>query len=174
MAIGAGKTLVTVDGRTLTLKSAGDYVERQYSRPVTVESARPVMVAQYVESRTDGRGSPAMTLIPPVAQYANRYALTTPVVGPNAGASYLVVVVEKSRLARLMLDGAPLVGSVVDVPFLTGPAMVGVTLPVAAGRHVVQHQLATVRFAVYVFGASTGGVAYDAGSCMDDIRYVRR
>ena len=167
------KTTVYVNGKDYNIHDAGDWIEDSFSQNVGITANKSIMVAQLVESQSSQQsGAPSMVMVPPTEQYKNNYVFSVPS-GTNYHA-YVLLVAPQGQTGRLMLDGVAISGTWVEVPD-SSPALVGVQLPLTAGRHVVMHE-DSVRFGAVVYGYGSAGCAftYHAGMCLTDISAVSR
>ncbi len=167
-------TKVFENNRLVATLNAGEFYENSNVRGnVLIASDRPVLVAQYAHGSDDMRdriGDPMMILITPTQQFLRYYQFATPIRG--TWRHYINLVVPRSALASLRLDGKP-----VDT---TRFERIGVSryyfaqLQVPFGTHIIQ---ADEPFGMYSYGLGYGVDDYDAygnvaGQSFEEIREV--
>ena len=169
-------TTVTISGNETYLSHAGQYTDhsRSSAEPVGISADKPVIVAEFSESKASGTpGGPSMVLIPPTQQYRNEYTFTVPMPSTVYNSSYLMLIIEGGQEDQIFMDGNQVQGQRVDIVD-TSPQLVGVTTAVSSGRHHIYHQSHNVKFGLYIYGTASGVCAFSfvAGMCLDDIRQV--
>ncbi|MFZ1322893.1 MAG: IgGFc-binding protein, partial [Ignavibacteria bacterium] len=99
-------TTVSINGVAQPLINAGQFIETLLTGQSTINSDKPVLVAQYSNgSNFSGNpGDPFMMIIPSYEQYLANYTLTT-VTG--YATHYINVVAPNAIVGSLTLDGAP-------------------------------------------------------------------
>ena len=169
-------TTVTISGNETYLSHAGQYTDHSMSsdEPVGISADKPVIVAEFSESKASGtQGGPSMVLIPPTQQYRNEYTFTVPMPSTVYNSSYLLLTIEGGQEDKIFMDGNQVQGERVDIVD-TSPHLVGITTTVSAGRHHIYHQSRDVKFGLYLYGTARGICAFSfvVGMCLQDIRPV--
>lgn len=151
-------TQVFIDGSQVATLSAGGFYEAVVNRPMHLTASAPVLVAQFKESALDDFGSgsqtgdPFLMIIPPSEQFLSEYRFISVQASAGGGGityleQYVNIVAPDSKLASVLLDGAPVgAGAFTAIP-ASGYSYV--SLPVRDGVHTVR---ADSGVGVYVYG----------------------
>ena len=162
-------TIVQIPDQQITLQ-AGDVYESgvTYLLVTTVESSRPVLVAQFMVSQNlfGMPVGPSMMLINANDQFVSQEVTFS---APSYSHLYATIVISHGDLASLSLDNMPIPTTWSQVDANNSEIVQG---ELEAGLHVIQSSDLTTRFAVYVY--SIGNYISHAfpaalvfGSCLD-------
>jgi len=161
-------TTVSIDGVPQPLINSGDYIEISLTAGASINSDKPVMVAQYCNSQSVDNvvSDPFMMLIPPYEQFLAAYTVSTPASG--FAQNFINVVVPNAIVGSMTLDGVP-VPSVNFTP-IGATGFSGAQLPVALGSHNLSGSLP---FGCFVYGYdSFDSYGYPGGGSLSQIAVV--
>jgi hypothetical protein len=126
--------------------------------PLDIVASQPVLVVQYADSSThdsNGYGDPFLLVVPPVSQYANRYAVPIAPYSPSEDLhseglpdNYLNVIVATADAASLRQNGQPIAGFAA----IGGTGYSGVQLDVPPGTLQQLSSTTGAAFAVQSYG----------------------
>nr|WP_246356942.1 PKD domain-containing protein [Pyxidicoccus fallax] len=122
-------TRVRINAKEVSL-NRGQAWQGSLQSEVVIHASQPVLVTQYAH------GSPAMMLVPPVAQYLNEYTVTA--LPTPSGKSYLNLIVRGNTWHQVEVDGRPI--PLLKLRYLTWNYY-GAQLEVAPGTHRVTSPL---------------------------------
>jgi hypothetical protein len=124
-------THVTFSSPSLTcpVLNAGERCDVVVSSDVAIEADQPILVGQFLTA-ISGLGDPALTFVPPIEQYLDRYTFLTP---SQYEDNYVSI---SARVGDpVMIDGVD--RSAELVPFGDGD-LAGMRISVGAGRHRIE------------------------------------
>ena len=146
--------------RSFTLNK-GEYfvMDVTSSELAWIQSTNQILVVQYAKSQTNPSdlSAPAALLIPPVEQYTSDYLFTV----PAAESIYVMIIIEKTQLMGLLLDGLPVNASAgwEDIAE-SKPLMASRYVSILEGAHRLRHRVTNITFGAYVYGFTPGDCAY--------------
>ena len=107
------ETEVTLNGKVIATLNAGEHYSQEVEGASEWSSTKPIELAQYANGTTyDGvMGDPSMTIIPPYQQFETGYTITTPVNSETVFTNYINLVVPKSAVGLVAIDGTPVPAS---------------------------------------------------------------
>ncbi|XP_076472746.1 uncharacterized protein LOC143302101 isoform X13 [Babylonia areolata] len=163
-------TTITLSGFSTKqfIDKAGDFVTLDIPSTTytKITSDKPIMVAMFAKTfKNDGQffGDPSMSLIIPEPQYANEYTWAT--VKTPEGQDFnnkISVIVEKSKMAGLRMDGHPITWY--REKGIVGSTKMNLWVRVTPGSHNIFHLDPTVTFMAHASGtAKQNSYAYQAG-----------
>ena len=177
VAVTDPSTVVKRNGAVLGGLINGFYYEFQNNAPAIIESDKPVMVAQYITTRTQcsntpfgansaqgGDGDPEMIYLSPVEQTVDNITLNST---PNfqINEHYINVVIKTTAINSFTLDGAASPGSFSVVS--SDPTFSYAQIPVGQGQHNLRADSGFNAIAYgYGFAESYG---YNAGANVIDL-----
>ena len=114
------KAIATDDNTQITVRTTSSFTNTRnkhtsYTQKLgdtdyaTVTSNKPILLAQFVEGDTTStaQNEPAMLVVPPMEQWNSRYTFSTTRTNDAKVVHSLLVVIEESKISRLLLDGRP-------------------------------------------------------------------
>jgi gliding motility-associated-like protein len=181
VAVTDPSTVVKLNGVVLTGLQGGFYYQFSNNGANIIESDKPVMVAQYITTRTQcsntafgtnspqgGDGDPEMIYLSPVEQTVDNITLNST---PNFQITehYINVVIKTNAINSFTLDGVSRAGSFVTLP--GDPVFSYAQIPVSQGQHNLKADSGFNAIAYgYGFAESYG---YNAGANVIDLyQYV--
>ncbi len=163
---GAEGAVVNIAGTEITLNS-GEYYETSLTFASTIESDRPILVAQYSKgTEFDGVTSdPFMMLVPPFEQFLDDYTFAAPTEGFRV--NYVNVVVKESLISSLRLDGASI--DAVDFSSIGETGFSYAQIAIAPGSHTLKGAVA----GVFVYGYDDyDSYGYAGGLSLSEVALV--
>ncbi|MBI2729616.1 MAG: PKD domain-containing protein [Sphingobacteriales bacterium] len=177
VAVTDPSTVVKRNGVVLTGLINGFYYEFKSNTPNIIESDKPVMVSQYITTRTQcgnfafgsnsgqgGDGDPEMIYLSPVEQTVDNITLNST---PNfeINEHYVNVVIKTNAINSFTLDGGSFAGSF--TPVAADPTYSYAQIPVGQGQHNLKADSGFNAIAYgYGFAESYG---YNAGANVIDL-----
>ena len=161
-------TEVKVNGTPRATLGAGAFHEQLIDGPATIESDKPILVAQYSNGSTfDGTVSdPFMVILPPFEQFQAAYTVSTPATG--FARNFINLVVPAAAAASVRVDGvAPAAGAFKPIG---GSGFVGAQVEVGLGDHRIE-SARPLGVTVYGFDADDS-YGYSGGLAVADIATV--
>jgi hypothetical protein len=103
------ETEVKLNGATVATLNAGEHYAQEVEVPSEWTSNKPIELSQDSNSSTyDGTtGDPSMMIIPPYQQFEAGYTITTPYDSNTVFENYVNLVVPKSAVGVVAVDGTP-------------------------------------------------------------------
>ena len=165
-------TQIWKNGVLATTINAGNFYEFYSMSAEQIKTNKPVVLAQYSRSETDGFGDyagndpnyewdPAMMVIPPTEQFLNEYTFANTQDPVAFKDNYVNVVIPDTAVASLLLDGKNVVSRFTKIG-TSGFSYAQVS--VSQGSH---HITADAPFGIYIYGAgvadayaNTGGAGF--------------
>ncbi|MEC4748725.1 PKD domain-containing protein [Methylomicrobium sp. Wu6] len=158
-------TTVKIDGTTVAQLKRGQFkqVDLASGSFHEITTSGPAIVIQYSKGTSADQvvSDPFMMMIPPTAQFASDYIVSTPPEAPVAFNNYINIAAPTGQLEGMRLDGAP-----IATPFtaIGSTGYSGAQVPVGIGAHTINHLSPIVPFGVYSYGfASSDSYGYPGG-----------
>jgi hypothetical protein len=131
------ETEVTLNGNVIAKLNAGEHYSQEVEGAGEWSSNKPIELAQYANGTTyDGvMGDPSMTIIPPYQQFEAGYTITTPVNSKTKFVNYVNLVVPKSAVGLIAVDGTPVPAS--EYNSIGSSEFEGVQVNLEPGSHVI-------------------------------------
>jgi hypothetical protein len=166
----ADGTTVSVNGTPMATLTRGHFIEQIIPVPAFISADQPILVAQYANGIAFDRmtGAPFMMLIPPIEQFLESYAFTTPTDGFES--HFVNIVAPDAAIGTLTLDG-----QAIPAESFTpiGPSgFSGAQLPIPLVSHQVTGLLP---FGALVYGfMALASYGYPGGMALAPVALVAR
>ncbi len=131
------ETEVKLNGAVVAMLNAGEHYSQEVEGASEWSSSKPIELAQYSNSSTyDGTtGDPSMMIIPPYQQFETSYTITTPVNSETVFTNYVNLVVPKSAVGLVAIDGTPVPAS--EYNAIGSSEFEGAQVDLTPGSHVI-------------------------------------
>ena len=131
------ETEVKLNGSTVATLNAGEHYAQEVEMPSEWTSNKPIELSQDSNSSTyDGTtGDPSMMIIPPYQQFETGYTITTPYDSNTVFENYVNLVVPKSAVGVVAVDGTPV--SATEYNPIGSSEFEGAQVDLAPGSHVI-------------------------------------
>jgi hypothetical protein len=164
-------TEVALDGTVIATLNAGEHYAQEVEGASQWSSNKPIELAQYSNSSSydDTTGDPFMTIIPPYQQFETGYTITTPVNSETVFENYANLVVPKSAVGLVAVDGIPVPAS--EYNAIGSSEFEGVQVDLPPGSHVITGN--GEPFGVFSYGFSEyNGYGYYGGMSLAPVAEV--
>jgi hypothetical protein len=133
----ANDTEVKLNGTVIATLNAGEHYSQEVEGESEWSSSKPIELSQDSNGSTwDGTtGDPSMTIIPPYQQFETSYTITTPVNSTTIFENYVNLVVPKSAVGLVEIDGAPVPAS--EYNPIDSSEFEGAQVSLTPGSHVI-------------------------------------
>jgi IgGFc binding protein len=130
-------TEVSLNGTVIATLNAGEHYSQEVEGASEWTSNKPIELAQYSNSSSfDGTtGDPFMIIIPPYQQFETGYTITTPVNSETVFGNYVNLVVPKSAVGLVAVDGTPVPAA--EYNPIGSSEFEGVQVDLEPGSHVI-------------------------------------
>jgi hypothetical protein len=164
-------TEVELNGTVIATLNAGEHYAREVEGASEWSSSKPIELAQYSNSSSydDTTGDPFMIIIPPYQQFETSYTITTPVNSQTVFANYVNLVVPKSAVGLVEIDGTAVPAS--EYNSIGSSEFEGVQVDLTPGSHVITGN--GEPFGVFSYGFSEyNGYGYYGGMSLAPVAEV--
>ncbi|MGO8904674.1 MAG: hypothetical protein ACLQMH_03505, partial [Solirubrobacteraceae bacterium] len=165
------ETHVKLNGSLVATLNAGEHYSQEVEGASEWSSDKPIQLAQYSNSSTYDAttGDPFMINIPPYQQFETGYTITTPVGSSTVFANYVNLVVPKSEVGLVEIDGTAVPAS--EYNAIGSSAFEGVQVELTPGSHVISGN--GQPFGAFVYGFSEfNGYGYAGGFSLAKVATV--
>jgi hypothetical protein len=130
-------TEVKLNGTVIATLNAGEHYSQEVEGESEWSSSKPIELGQYSNGSTwDGTtGDPSMTIIPPYQQFETSYTITTPVNSATVFENYVNLVVPKSAVGLVEIDGTAVPAS--EYSPIGSSEFDGAQVDITPGSHVI-------------------------------------
>jgi hypothetical protein len=166
----ADGTKVSVNGTPMATLTRGHFIEQIIPVPAFISADQPILVAQYANGIAFDRmaGAPFMMLIPPIEQFLESYAFTTPTDGFES--HFVNIVAPDAAIGAIALDGQAIAAERF-IP-IAPSGFSGVQVPIRLGSHQVTGLLP---FGALVYGFTVlESYGYPGGMALAPVARVAR
>ncbi len=164
-------TEIKLNGAPIATLNAGEHYAQEIEGASEITSSKPIELAQYANGSTyDGTtGDPSMMIIPPYQQFETGYTITTPVNSQTVFGSYVNLVVPKSAVGLVEIDGTAVPAS--EYNPIGSSEFEGVQVELLPGSHVITGN--GQPFGAFVYGFSiTNAYSYYGGMSLAPVAEV--
>ena len=171
LAADQNETHVNLNGTLVATLNAGEHYSQEVEGAAEWSSTKPIELAQDSNSSSyDGTtGDPFMINIPPYQQFEAEYTITTPVNSETTFENYLNLVVPKSAVGLVKIDGVAVPAS--EYNAIGSSNFEGAAVDLAAGSHVITGN--GQPFGAFVYGFSEyNGYGYYGGMSLAPVATV--
>jgi IgGFc binding protein/Bacterial Ig-like domain (group 1) len=165
------ETHVELNGSVVATLNAGQYYTQEVEGSAVWKADKPVELAQYSNSSSydDTTGDPFMINIPPYQQFETEYTITTPVNSQTVFGNYVNLVVPKTAVGLVKIDGAAVPAS--EYSPIGSSEFEGAQLEIASGSHVITGN--GQPFGAFMYGFSEyNGYGYFGGMSLAPVAEV--
>lgn len=165
------ETHVKLNGALVATLNAGQHYSQEVEGSSEFTSDKPIQLAQYSNSSSfDGTtGDPFMITIPPYSQFETGYTITTPVNSETVFANYVSLVVPKSAVGLVKIDGTAVPSS--EFTPIGSSEFEGAQVDLASGSHVITGN--GQPFGAFMYGFSEyNGYGYFGGMSLAPVATV--
>jgi hypothetical protein len=173
MVADQNETHVSLNGALVATLNAGEHYSQEVEGLSEWTSDKPIELAQYSNSSEyDGTtGDPFMITIPPYSQFETSYTITTPVNSKTTFENYVNLVVPKSAVGLVAIDGTPVPASEYN-PIGTSD-FEGAQVDLPPGSHVITGN--GEPFGAFMYGFSSyNGYGYFGGMSLAPVASVTK
>src|SRR6202034_1645095 len=130
-------TVVELNGAPIATLNAGEHYAEEIEGASEITSSKPIELAQYAtgSSYDNTTGDPSMTIIPPYQQFETGYTITTPVNSETVFENYVNLVVPKSAVGLVAIDGTAVPAT--EYNPIGSSEFEGVQVDLTPGSHVI-------------------------------------
>ncbi len=130
-------TEVELNGSVVATLNAGEHYAQEVEVPSEWSSNKPIELSQDSNSSSwdDTTGDPSMMIIPPYQQFETGYTITTPVNSETVFENYVNLVVPKSAVGLVAVDGTAVPAS--EYSPIGSSSFEGVQVDLTPGSHVI-------------------------------------
>jgi hypothetical protein len=164
-------TEVSLNGAVIATLNAGEHYAQEVEGASEWSSNKPIELAQYSNSSSydDTTGDPFMIIIPPYQQFETSYTITTPVNSQTIFGNYVSLVVPKSAVGLVAVDGTLVPAS--EYNAIGTSEFEGAQVELTSGSHVITGN--GQPFGVFSYGFSEyNGYGYYGGMSLAPVAEV--
>jgi IgGFc binding protein/Bacterial Ig-like domain (group 1) len=146
------ETEVKLNGTPIATLNAGEHYAQEVEGAAEWTSSKPIELTQDSNSDTydDTTGDPSMMILPPYQQFETQYTVTTPGESETAWENYVNLVVPKSEVGQVAIDGIAVPAT--EYNPIGSSEFEGVQVDLASGSHVITGNGKPFGAFVYGFG----------------------
>jgi hypothetical protein len=167
------ETEVKLNGALVATLNAGEHYTQEVEGASEWSSSKPIELAQNSNGTTyDGvMGDPFTTIIPPYQQFEESYTITTPVNSETVFTNYVNLVVPKSAVGLVAIDGTPVPAS--EYSPIGASEFEGAQVDLPGGSHVITGN--GQPFGAFMYGFSPeNGYGYYGGMSLAPVASVTK
>ncbi len=171
VAADQNETHVELNGTLVATLNAGEHFSREVEGSAEWKSDKPVELAQYSNSSSYDKttGDPFMINIPPYQQFETEYTITTPVNSETVFENYVNLVVPKSAVGLVAIDGTAVLAS--EFTAIGSSEFAGAQVDLTPGNHRITGN--GQPFGAFVYGFSSyNGYGYFGGMSLAPVAEV--
>jgi hypothetical protein len=171
MVADQNETHVSLNGTLVATLNAGEHYAQEVEGPSEWTSDKPIQLAQFSNSSTydETTGDPFMITIPPYSQFETSYTITTPVNSNTTFENYVNLVVPKSAVGLVEIDGTPVPAS--EYKAIGTSDFEGAQVDLTPGSHVITGN--GEPFGAFMYGFSEyNGYGYFGGMSLAPVASV--